>query len=82
MWGAGKGRKKDGKTRQEQSEGGETERSHTQIDSERSGDQSPAHHFFLFFPSQRWRDAEREMKNHNVSHIDGGNFIKLRSSGV
>lgn len=35
-----------------------------------------------FFPSQRWRDAEREMKNHNVSHIDGGNFIKLRSSGV
>lgn len=77
------GKKKDGKTRQEQrEEGGETERSHTEIDSERSGDQSSAHHFVLFFPSQRWRDAEREMKNHNVSHIDGGNFIKLRSSGV
>lgn len=36
----------------------------------------------ITFSSRRWRDAGREMKNHNVSHIDGGNFIKLRSSGV
>lgn len=31
---------------------------------------------------RRWRDAGEEVKNHNVSHVDVGNFIKLRSSGV
>lgn len=31
---------------------------------------------------QRWRDAGEEVKNHNVSHVDVGNFIKLRSSGA
>lgn len=30
----------------------------------------------------RWRDAGEEVKSHNVSHVDAGNFIKLRSSGV
>lgn len=31
---------------------------------------------------QRWRDGGEEVKNHNVSHVDGGNFIKPLSSGV
>lgn len=36
----------------------------------------------LWLLCPRWRDAGEEVKSHNVSHVDAGNFIKLRSSGV
>lgn len=46
----------------------------------RGGEDHRYHHTGAL--ASRWRDAAEEVKNHNVSHVDVGNFIKLRSSGV
>lgn len=47
---------------------------------QRNGDVGGGH--LNYQPIASERDAGEEVKKHNVSHVDGGNFIKLRSSGV